>query len=86
MNTIVLQNPRFPLRLINFTNVYLKNGGTVLSDNKIISQLSKLEILDYFFPALLIQKLPDTAEEASYDYTSCYILSPRKQGVLSNLG
>lgn len=86
MNTIVLQNLRFPLRLINFTNVYLKNGGTVLSDNKIISQLSKLEILDYFFPALLIQKLPDTSEEASYDYASCYILSPRKQGVLSNLG
>ena len=79
-------NQKYPLRLINFTDRYLRAGGGVLSDSRIISQLSKLEILDFFFPSLLIRKMPDSAEEAKYDYASCYICSPRKQGVLSNLG
>ncbi|MBR3348494.1 MAG: ATP-binding protein [Solobacterium sp.] len=86
MKDIQLRNQKYPLRLINFTDRYMKTAGAVLSDNKIITQPSKLDLLDFFFPSLLIRKLPDDAEEAKYDYTECYILAPRKQGMLSNLG
>ena len=86
MKDFQLRNQKFPLRLINFTDQYMRVAGSVLSDNKIITQPSKLDLLDFFFPSLLIRKLPDDAEEAKYDYAECYILSPRKQGMLSNLG
>ena len=79
-------NDHYPLRLINCIKKYLDIGGTVCIGNSIVSQLSKLQVIDYFFPALFIQVLKETDKEAVYDYETCYIHAPIKQGVLSNWG
>lgn len=86
MANIVFYNSKYPLRLINCVKKYLDAGGIVLVENRIISQFSKLEILDCFFPSLLIQEAPETQDEAEYNYETCYIIAPRKQGALSNWG
>ena len=78
-------NDLFPLRMINFVKKYLDVGGTIVLENRILSQLSKLQVLDYFCPGLFIREVSE-AEEASYNYETCYIYAPRKQGVLSNWG
>ncbi|MCR5448883.1 MAG: ATP-binding protein [Solobacterium sp.] len=78
-------NDLFPLRMINFVKKYLDEGGTIVLENRILSQLSKLQVLDYFCPGLFIREISE-AEEASYNYETCYIYAPRKQGVLSNWG
>ena len=82
----LMYNDHFPLRLINFAKIYMENGGAVRLGNRIAAQLSKLEVLNYFFPSLFVKEMPDSAEEAEYDYETCFILAPRKQGVLSNQG
>lgn len=82
----VFYNSQYPLRLINCVKKYLDAGGTVLVENRIVSQLSKLEILDRFFPSLLIREAPEKQDEAEYNYETCYITAPRKQGALSNWG
>lgn len=79
-------NELFPLRTINFIKKYLDDGGTVRVKNRIVSQLSKLQVIDYFFPSLFIKELPENSYEASYNYEKCFIMAPRKQGVLSNWG
>jgi len=82
----LIYNNHFPLRLINFAKKYLDEGGTIETDHKTFSQLSKLQVIDWFFPSLFIKVLPGTSEEASYNYETCYIYAPKKQGVLSNSG
>ena len=82
----LLYNDRFPLRTINFIKKYLDTGGTIRIKNRVVSQLSKLQVIDYFFPSLFIKELPENIYEASYNYESCFIMAPRKQGVLSNGG
>ncbi|MBQ7991401.1 MAG: tetratricopeptide repeat protein [Solobacterium sp.] len=79
-------NDLFPLRLINFIKKYLELGGVVQIGNRIAGQLSKLQLLDSFFPSLFIRELSPEREEAEYDFSECYILAPRKYGVLSNWG
>ncbi|MCR5796083.1 MAG: hypothetical protein K6G61_12140 [Solobacterium sp.] len=86
MAFILLYNDKFPLRAINFIKKYLDTGGTVRIRNRVVSQLSKLQVIDYFFPSLFIKELPESIYEASYNYETCFIMAPRKQGVLSNWG
>lgn len=78
-------NDLFPLRMINFVKKYLDEGGTIVIENRVLSQLSKLQTLDYFYPGLFVREMPET-KEASFNYETCYIHAPRKQGVLSNWG
>ena len=82
----VYYNERFPLRMINAVCNYLEIGGKIMTGNRIVTQLSKLQILDFFFPDLFIREQPGTAEETEYDYETCYIIAVRKHGVLSGSG
>ena len=77
-------NRLFPLRMINPVKKYLDAGGNILVDHRAAAQLSKLQVLDYFFPGLFVRECG--GDEAVYDYEKCYIFAPRKQGVLSNWG
>lgn len=79
-------NDRFPLRMVNFVKKYLEAGGMIRVDNRIVSQLSKLQVIDYFYPSLFVKKVTDSSQEAEYLYDACYIAAPVKQGVLSNWG
>ena len=79
-------NDIFPLRMINFVKKYLDIGGMIQDENRVIGQLSKLQVIDYFYPSLFVRKLTESGDEAEYNYEICYILAPKKQGVLSNWG
>ena len=78
-------NRRFPLRLVNLAKIYLDAGGQVMIENRAAVKLSKLQIIDFFFPGLFVRELPDD-EEAFYDDDSCCIFAPRRQGILSKWG
>ena len=78
-------NDLFPLRMINFAKKYLDVGGSISFDNRSVIQLSKLQVIDSFFPGLFVKAINEE-KEAEYDYDTCYILAPRKMGVLSNWG
>ncbi len=78
-------NDLFPLRMINFAKKYLDLGGSLRMENTSVIQLSKLQVIDSFFPGLFVKELTDE-KEAEYDYETCCILAPRKMGVLSNWG
>lgn len=77
-------NDLFPLRMINFVKKYLEINGVILVDNRVAAQLSKLQVLEYFFPGLFVKE--SFKDDAEYDYEKCYIHAPKKQGVLSNYG
>jgi len=78
-------NDLFPLRMINFAKKYLDVGGSISFDNRSAIQLSKLQVIDSFFPGLFVKAINEE-KEAEYDYDTCYILAPRKMGALSNWG
>lgn len=48
-------NRLFPLRMINPVKKYLDAGGNILVDHRAAAQLSKLQVLDYFFPGLFVR-------------------------------
>ena len=78
-------NTYFPLRMINCVSRYIDAGGRIHTDNRIVVQLSKLQVLDYFFPGVFIKETAE-ADEAEYDYASSLIKAPRRYGILSNCG
>lgn len=82
----LLYNNLFPLRMVNLIKKYTDTVGNIQIGNKIAGQLSKLQLIDFFFPSLFIRELPADREEAEYDFETCFILAPRKHGVLSNWG
>ncbi len=78
-------NELFPLRLINVVKKYTETGGNIIIENRTFTQLSKLQVLDFFFPGLFIQEIPES-QEAEYDFRNCRIKAPRKNGTLTNQG
>ena len=62
----LLYNNLFPLRMVNLIKKYTDTVGNIQIGNKIAGQLSKLQLIDFFFPSLFIRELPADREEAEY--------------------